>query len=135
MNHEFEYANNNNICWYNIYYICHALSRVECVFASSLEFSELWPSHVSLAFELSMPSSAAGKSFPSSAPDPPPGVDLPADYVAKRCRRCGLLGIFLGSVGFRSSIRSCNGEKRRRLASPLILPCPKKDKSIPGLQT
>ena len=65
----------------------------------------------------------------------PPGVDLPADYVAKRCRRCGLLGIFLGSVGFRSSIRSCNGEKRRRLASPLILPCPKKDKSIPGLQT
>lgn len=28
-----------------------------------------------------------------NAPDPPPGVDLPSDYVAKRCKRCGLLGI------------------------------------------
>lgn len=41
--------------------------------------------------ELAMPPSAAGKSSPMNAPEPPSGVTLPADYTPKRCRRCGLL--------------------------------------------
>jgi len=39
-----------------------------------------------------MPNSAASSSHAAAAPDAPPGVELPAGYQAKRCRRCGLLG-------------------------------------------
>ena len=51
-------------------------------------------------FEPAMPSSTSGKTpAPSNAPDPPPGVDLPADYVPKRCRRCGSLVFFFWGGG------------------------------------
>ena len=51
------------------------------------------PSYLAWATsELAMPASAAGRSSLVNAPEPPPGVTLPADYIPKRCRRCGILG-------------------------------------------
>ena len=43
-----------------------------------------------------MPNSVSrGSSTTGEAPEPPAGVELPPDYVAKRCRRCGCLVIVM----------------------------------------
>ena len=44
-----------------------------------------------------MPSSHKS-SLVGSPPDPPPGVELPSDYAAKRCKRCGKPVYLFGQV-------------------------------------